>query len=245
MSSVNLHPGISNELGAHFFSQHPHHEGLHGVQFALCAPRAHAVELCLFDDDDREVKISIPNTQPYKQNDVWRVFIANVNIGQKYGYRVHGEWNPQAGKRHNPAKLLIDPYARKLQGDIKWDNALYDYERGKKNEWLISDQNSAAFVPKSVVTSDDFNWEGIQSPRHAMARSIIYELNVRGFTMQHPDVPDALRGTYLGLCQPAIIDYLKELGITAVELLPVTSFASESRLQLRRWITIGVITLWR
>ena len=230
MSSVNIHPAASYELGARFYSHYPLDKSLSGVQFALSAPGAHKVELCLFDDDNREVKITIPNQYPYLRNDVWRLFVPDIKPGQQYGYRVHGEWNPQVGQRHNPAKLLIDPYAQKLNGEIQWHDSLFDYTLGENEEWRINELDSAGFTPKSVVVEHEFDWGNVAPPAHQMVHSIIYELNVRGFTMQHPEIPEELRGTYLGLCQPAVIDYLKKLGVTAVELLPVTSFGSEQRL---------------
>ena len=230
MSNTNLYPAINMEFGAHFFPQHPDEPHLSGVQFALHAADAHKVELCLFDDTDQETRLSIPDVLPYLKNDIWSCFVPGLQPGQKYGYRVHGEWNPQRGQRHNPAKLLIDPYTRKLHGQVQWHKALYDYERGENNEWLICELDSAPYVPRSVVVQDDFDWGDSRQPGHAMASSVIYELNVRGFTMQHPEVPEELRGTYLGLCHPVIIDYLKKLGITTVELLPVTSFCPERRL---------------
>ena len=230
MINTTHYPAVDTELGARYFSRHPTEPHLSGVQFALYAADAHKVELCLFDDNDHETRVTIPDSQPYFRYGIWSIFLADLKPGQKYGYRIYGEWNPQSGQRHNPAKLLIDPYARKLYGQVSWHKALYDYERGENNEWLICDENSAPYVPRSVVVGNDFDWGDSCQPRHAMADSVIYELNVRGFTMQYPEIPVELRGTYRGLCHPKIIEYLKDLGVTAVELMPVTSFCPEHRL---------------
>ncbi|MGI9274703.1 MAG: glycogen debranching protein GlgX [Endozoicomonas sp.] len=229
MSSHRIYPVPSHQLGAQYVSRFFPTDSIaavSGVHFALRSPEAEKVVLCLFDREGREEQVEISTCH----NQVWSVFVEDLKPGQRYGYRIHGPWNPVEGQRFNPAKLLIDPYARKLEGDIHWGAALYDYHKGEYDQWLVNDIDSAGSVPWSVVVDDDFDWGGVQAPGHRMSESVIYELNVRGFTMQHPEVPEHLRGTYLGLCHPAVIDYLKQLGITAVELLPVTSMASEPRL---------------
>ncbi len=229
MTCHHICPSENPLLGAHY---HPSYRPLgcdqpiSGVQFAIKSFHAKRVELCLFDDHGVEKRIEIP----WCKNHTWHVFIEGIKPGQRYGYRVHGPWNPRTGMRFNPSKLLVDPYARKLDGEVQWTSALYDYKKGDNGQWLYSYEDSAPYVPKSVVVYDDFQWGEILRPKYSMAESIIYELNVRGFTMTHPEVPEHLRGTYLGLCHPPVIKYLKELGITAVELLPVTSFVTEERL---------------
>ncbi len=230
MTRHRICPSESPLLGAHFYSSYTplgSIQPVSGVQFAIKSFHARRVELCLFDENGVEERIDVP----WCKNHIWHIFIEGLKPGQRYGYRAHGPWNPRTGMRFNPSKLLVDPYARKLDGKVQWSDALYDYKKGDNGQWLYNNTNSAGFVPKSVVVYDDFQWGDSLRPKYSMAESVIYELNVRGFTMAHPEVPEHLRGTYLGLCHPPVIEYLKELGITAVELLPVTSFVTEERLE--------------
>lgn len=229
MTSHRIFPSASPVLGAHYLSSYTPPGGelpVSGVQFAITSFHARRVELCLFDEDDNEQSIEIP----WCQNHIWHLFVEGIKPGQRYGYRVHGPWNPRTGMRFNPSKLLVDPYAKKLDGQVKWCQALYDYKKGENGQWVYNCDDSRNFMPKSVVVHDDFDWGDNLRPKYSMAESVIYELNVRGFTMTHPEVPEHLRGTYLGLCQPAIIQYLKDLRITTIELLPITSYVSEERL---------------
>ncbi|RRR70641.1 MAG: glycogen debranching enzyme GlgX [Candidatus Viridilinea halotolerans] len=198
-----------------------------GVNFALFAENASGVELCLFaaDDAPREV-VRIPLTQ--QTDRVWHLYIRGLRPGQLYGYRVYGPYAPEAGHRFNPHKLLIDPYARALSGMMRWHDATHGYTLGHEAEDLSYDErDSAPYVPRSVVIDSSFDWGGDRHPNTPLHDSVIYEAHVKGMTMRHPEVPEALRGTYLGLAHPAIIKYLHDLGITAIELLPVHQFTND------------------
>ncbi|MGQ0810294.1 MAG: alpha-amylase family glycosyl hydrolase, partial [Nitrospiraceae bacterium] len=202
-----------------------------GVNFTLFSENATAVELCLFDrpDQDKEThRIPIES----RRNHVWHAYLPGVRPGQLYGYRVHGPYEPQSGHRFNPAKLLIDPYAKAITGDVRWSDAMFGYRIGDADADLSrDDQDNAANVPKSMVIEQSFAWGDDHPLRHPWSVSVIYELHVRGFTMRHPGVPEALRGTYAGLATPAVIDYLHHVGVTTVELLPVHAFVSDQYLQ--------------
>ncbi|MDP0561179.1 MAG: glycogen debranching protein GlgX [Candidatus Endonucleobacter sp. (ex Gigantidas childressi)] len=228
MCRYSLHHPDQVFQGARFFPAQRLKDGtvVSGVQFGLKSIHASKVELCLFDSDDKETRIAMPWCQHY----IWYVFVEGIDPEQKYGYRVDGPWNPQAGMRFNSFKLLIDPYTQKLDGSIKWSSSLYDYTIGDNGQWLYNKEDSASCMPRSVIVDNQFDWGEKNRPRYKMAESIIYELNVRGFTMTHPDIPESLRGTYLGMCQLVVMDYLKSLGITAVELLPINSGVTEERL---------------
>lgn len=201
-----------------------------GVNFALFSENATAVELCLFDRDDPTRQTDVIRVREQTDH-VWHVYLPDARPGMLYGYRVHGPYAPQAGHRFNPAKLLLDPYARAINGHIQWSDALFGYTIGDPRADLSRDErDSAAGLPKCVVTDSTFDWEGDAPLRTPWHRTLIYELHVRGFTMQHPAVPEKLRGTYAGLAHPAVIEYLKNLGITAVELLPVHQFVIDKHL---------------
>ncbi|MGW4076792.1 glycogen debranching protein GlgX [Streptomyces asiaticus] len=214
-------------------------DGAWGTNFALWAGGAEAVELCLFDDDGRELRC--PLTELTHQ--VWHGFVPGVLPGRRYGYRVHGRWDPWMGARWNPAKLLLDPYARAVDGDFALPAEVYGHVRDWPQQHVADtvrdDRDSAPYVPKGVVIGDDAaagapdEWTEDRRPKTPWAESVIYELHVRGFTMRHPGVPPELRGTYAGLAHPAAIEHLTRLGVTAVELLPVHQFAHEDHL-LRR-----------
>jgi glycogen operon protein len=189
-----------------------------GVDFAVFSSVADAVEVALFERGEE--------TRQLLQRDdrgVWRGHVGGAGTGTPYGFRVHGPWEPAAGLRCNPAKLLLDPYARTIAGAVEWNRAVYG----------DNDADSAPFVPRSVVSDDSFDWAGDQPPATALADSIIYELHVKGFTRLHPEIPEALRGTYAGLAHPAAIAHLKRLGVTAVELLPVHQFVHDAALVAR------------
>jgi isoamylase len=204
-----------------------------GVNFALFSERATAVELCLFDGPDtgqaREQIVLRERTDL-----VWHGYVPDLGPGQLYGYRVHGPHAPDRGLRFSPAKLLVDPYARALAGELQWRDEVFGYRVGDPSEDLSrDDRDSAAFVPRSVVIDPSFDWEGDQPPRTPWHRSIVYEIHVKGFTARHPGVPAKLRGTYAGLAAPAVLDHLTGLGITAVELLPVHHHVDEHALVQR------------
>ncbi|GAA1091650.1 glycogen debranching protein GlgX [Streptomyces javensis] len=214
-------------------------DGAWGTNFALWAGGAEAVDLCLFDDDGQELRCPLTELT----HEVWHGFVPGVLPGRRYGYRVHGRWDPWTGARWNPAKLLLDPYARAVDGDFALPAEVYGHVRDWPQQHVADtvrdDRDSAPYVPKGVVIGDDAaagapdEWTGDRRPKTPWAESVIYELHVRGFTMRHPGVPPELRGTYAGLAHPAAIDHLTRLGVTAVELLPVHQFAHEDHL-LRR-----------
>jgi isoamylase len=192
-----------------------------GVNFSLFSESATGVELCLYDDRDEHLETArIAITE---QTDcVWHIYLQGVKPGLRYGYRVHGPYDPNNGHRFNPAKLLVDPYARSIDGFLRWDDALFGYTIGHPDEDLSrDDRDSAPFVPKSVVVDPYFDWRNDSQLHIPWHETIIYELQVKGFTMLHPEIPADLRGTYAGLAHPAAVDYLKKLGITSVELMPI------------------------
>jgi isoamylase len=205
----------------------------YGTNFSLFSEHAEAVELCLFDGDDNEARI--PVTQRRALN--WHCYLPEVGPGQRYGFRVHGAYAPTKGHRFNPAKLLIDPYAKAIDGIVDWAhdaNVLpYVPDGTEEADLEMDDEDDAAAMPKSVVIDDAFQWEGDRPPRIPFADTVIYETHVKGFTMRHPGVRDDLRGTYAGLASEVAIEYLVDLGVTAVELLPVHHISDESFLSER------------
>ena len=190
-----------------------------GTNFAVWSSSATAATVCLFDADGRETRIPLDDTT-YA---VWHGYLPEIGPGQRYGLRMDGPHDPARGLLHNPAKLLVDPYARALDGAFVDNAAVYG----------DNDDDSAPYVPRSVIVHGAFPWGADQPPRVPWSDTVIYELHVRGFTCEHPGVPPELRGTYAGLAHPASIDYLRELGVTAVELMPVHHFVTEPRLQRR------------
>ena len=201
-----------------------------GTNFALFSANAHKVELCLFDSQGRREleRVELPE----RNEDVWHGYLADVSPGQLYGYRVHGPYEPEHGHRFNAHKLLLDPYAKKLAGRLVWSDAHFGYRTGSAREDLSFDRrDNARGMPKAVVVDETFNWGRKESrPSVAWEDTIIYEAHVKGLTMGRKDVPAAMRGTYRGLSSPAMIDHLKRLGVTAIELLPVQSFVDDRRL---------------
>ena len=193
-----------------------------GTNFALFSANATAVDLCLFDDKGTETRVPLHESTLQ----VWHGYVHGIGAGTRYGYRVDGEFDPTNGARFNASKLLADPYARAFDGAFELDDAVFEN----------NSRDSAALVPKSVVEHDQFDWGEDRSPAVAWPDTVIYEVHVRGFTMQHPDVPQELRGTYAGLAHRAAIDYLTQLGVTTIELLPVHHFVSEPAL-LRRGLS--------
>ncbi len=200
-----------------------------GVNFALYSENATRIQLCLFDKPDSAEQdiIEVQECTGY----VWHCYIQGLSIGQLYGYRVHGPYEPEKGLRFNPAKLVIDPYARALSGKVNWDYPVFGYRVGDPKADLSCDaEDDAAGVPKGIVTSSHFDWQNDRSPETPLHESIIYEAHVKGMTARHPDVPESLRGTYLGLASEPMIGYFKRLGITAVELMPVHEFLDDKQL---------------
>lgn len=206
-----------------------------GVNFALFSENATAVELCLFSGPNGQQETRIPVTE---QTDmVWHIYLPEARPGLLYGYRVHGPFEPQAGHRFNPSKLLRDPCAKAVAGTLKWHDALFGYTIGHPDADLSFDErDSAPFSPKCVVIDPAFTWGDDRPPRIPWDRTIIYEMHVKGMTRLHPLVPEELRGTYLGLATPAVVEYLLSLGITAVELMPVHQFVHD-RLLIERGLS--------
>jgi len=207
-----------------------------GVNFSLFSEHATGAELCLYDDRDNNLetcRIAIT-----EQTDcVWHIYLQGAKPGLRYGYRVHGPYDPNNGQRFNPAKLLVDPYAKSIDGFLRWDDALFGYTIGHSDADLSrDDRDSAPFVPKSVVVDPFFDWRNDSQLHIPWHETIIYELHVKGFTMLHPEIPADLRGTYAGLAHPAAIEYLKKLGITSVELMPIHHSVADRHL-LQRGLT--------
>jgi isoamylase len=206
-----------------------------GVNFALFSEHAQAVELCLFDEG-RERRVRVTEQTEH----VWHVYLPEARPGLRYGYRAAGPWEPAAGHRFNAAKLLLDPYARALDSTIRWSDALFGYQVGHPDGDLAADgRDSAAGMPKSVVIDSAFTWGNDRPPRTAWNQTVIYELHVKGFTARHPGVPRHLRGTYAGLVAPAALAHLRELGVTAVELMPIHHFVADKHLRDR-----GLTNYW-
>jgi isoamylase len=210
-----------------------------GVNFAIFSEQATGVELCLFrEPDDTAEAAKIPLTE--RTDQVWHCYLPDARPGQYYGFRVHGPYEPPKGLRFNPAKLLIDPYAKAITGAIKWSNDLFAYKVGSDLDDLEPDpDNSAGGVPKSVVIDSAFTWDNDHSLHVPYNRTIIYECHVKGMTQCHPDVPPELRGTYLGLCSDPMLEYFTSLGVTALELLPVHQFVVDRHLAER-----GLTNYW-
>ncbi len=215
-TETEIWPGRAYPLGATYDGQ--------GTNFSLFSEVAESVELCLFADDGTESRHALTEVDGF----CWHAYLPGVGPGQRYGYRIHGPWDPTAGHWCHPSKLLLDPYAKAIDGSVDWNPACFPYVFG--DELTANTDDSAPFMPRSVVISPFFDWEGDRRLDIAMHDSVIYEVHVKGFTAQHPDVPEEERGTYAGLAHPAAIDHLKRLGITAVELQPVHQFVHDGHL---------------
>jgi len=210
-----------------------------GVNFALYANNASGVELCLFDSID-EKKASIVIDMIERSHQVWHVYIPELKPGQLYGYRVHGPYDPSNGHRYNPNKLLIDPYAKAIAGTVEINDDVFGYELNHPDKDLsFSETDSGTSMVKAVVIDSSFDWEGDKSPSIPIHQSIIYEVHVKGFTMRHPDIPEEIRGSYAAMGHPVTIKYLQELGITAVELMPVHHFVND-----RNLVENGLTNYW-
>jgi len=217
---MTLLPGRAEPPGASYDGK--------GVNFTLFSRHAERVELCLFiDGQERRFDL------PARTGNIWHGYAAALKPGQRYGFRVHGPWAPARGHRFNPAKLLVDPCARAVEGEVADDARLYG---GIAHP---DEQDSGAVAPKSLVVAEDFDWEGDIAPRTSWGNTVIYEAHVRGLTQRHPEIPESLRGTYAALGHPVMVNYLRHLGVTALELLPVAQFASEPRLQ-----RLGLSNYW-
>ncbi|HEU5001582.1 MAG TPA: glycogen debranching protein GlgX [Actinomycetota bacterium] len=217
---IQVWPGQPLPLGASF-------DGA-GTNFSLFSEVAEKVELCLFDEEGAETCVVLP-----ERTGSWRHgYLPAVRPGQRYGYRVHGPYFPAEGLRCNPAKLLLDPYAKAVEGSVEWCQAVFPYRWGPGDDRddVAEESDSAPFVPKSVVINPFFDWSTDRRPNRPLHETVVYETHVKGLTMRHPDVPPEQRGTYAGLASPVIIDYLTRLGVTAVELMPVHQFIHDHRL---------------
>ncbi|QFU08414.1 Glycogen debranching enzyme [Rhodobacteraceae bacterium THAF1] len=207
-----------NKLGASFDGS--------GTNFALFSEHAERVELCLFDDGDTETRLDLP----MMEGGVWFGYLPNVGPGQRYGYRVHGPYAPERGHRFNPHKLLIDPYARQLDGTVQWHDALFGYQVETGDDTTFDDRDSAPYVPKAFVTDPAYDWDADAALETPWSETVIYEAHVRGLTMLNEDVPEDIRGTFAGLASDTMIQHLKTLGVTAIELLPVHAFLQDRHL---------------
>ncbi|PST82814.1 glycogen debranching enzyme GlgX [Pedobacter yulinensis] len=218
-------PGSDYPLGANWDGG--------GVNFAVYAQNASRVWLCLFDEAASGAeRVRVPLHK--FTHGVWHGYFPDLRPGQLYGFRAEGPYQPEAGERYNVNKLLLDPYARSISGELKWDDALFGYELGHESgDLTFSDKDSAPFMPKCVVIDQQFDWQNDRMPRLARERSVIYEAHVKGLSQLHPDVPEELRGTYAGIAHPAMIGYLRDLGINTIELLPVHTFVSDHHLHER------------
>jgi isoamylase len=210
-----------------------------GVNFALVSQNAERIELLLFDRADAE-RASRTIELAEKTGPVWHVFVSGIGPGQLYGYRVHGPYDPENGHRFNPNKVLLDPYARAVGRSPLWDDSLFGYEIGNpKEDMAMSTTDSAAFAPLGAVVSSDFDWSDESRPDIRWRDTVIYEAHVKGISQRHPDVPEDLRGTYLGLASEPVLAHLQKLGITTVQLLPVHAF-----LQDRHLVDKGLANYW-
>ncbi len=214
---MQIWPGQPYPLGATYDGS--------GTNFALFSSAADRVELCLFDDDGAETRVDVEESDAH----VWHVYMPAITPGQRYGYRVHGPYDPTWGQRCDPNKLLLDPYAKAIDGQIENHPSLFSYEFGDEEQRNTAD--SAGHTMMAVVINPYFDWGHDRPPKHEYHESVIYEAHVKGMTEQHPDVPEEIRGTYAGMAHPAIIEHLTDLGITAVELMPVHQFVNDPILQ--------------
>jgi glycogen operon protein len=214
---MKILPGVPYPLGADFRGE--------GTNFSLFSEVADRVELCLFDEHGKETRLDLGEVTGY----CWHGYLPGVRPGQHYGYRVHGPWKPEEGHRCNPHKLLLDPYAKAICGRVQWDEAVFPYVFAQGAD-AINPTDSAPFMPRCVVHDPHFDWEGDRSPKLRWHEVIIYEMHVKGFSRLQAALPERLRGTYGGLANQVSIDYLKRLGVTAVELMPVHQFVHDKHL---------------
>ncbi len=231
MGVERIWPGSPHPLGAAFDGE--------GTNFAVYSRHASKVELCLFDPDRPERQLDRVELKS-RTGQVWHAYLPGVRPGALYGYRAHGPYEPAEGLRFNPAKLLLDPYARAIHGETDLAGPVFGYRAGDpQGDLAQDDRDSAPAMPRSVVLGNHFDWAGDRPPRTPWHRSIIYELHVKGFTARHPEVPPELRGTYAGLATPPALEHLKRLGVTAVELLPVHEFLDDAFLRAK-----GLTNYW-
>jgi glycogen operon protein len=215
--TIAIAPGHASPLGATYDGR--------GVNFSVFSAVAERVDLCLFDANDHETSVPLPEVDAF----CWHGYVAGLAPGQRYGFRVHGPWRPGEGLRCNPAKLLMDPYARAVRGALRHEPAVLGYAVSPDGSPTDdpNTENSAPFVPRSIVVGGGFDWEGDRLLNRPLHETIVYELHVKGFTKLRPDIPEEIRGTYAGLAHPRVVEYLRDLGVTAVELLPIHQFVHD------------------
>jgi isoamylase len=229
-SRYRLREGLPHPRGAHWDGR--------GVNFSLFSAHATGVELCIFDTEGATELERL--MLPEYTDEIWHGYVEGLGPGDAYGFRVYGPYEPQAGHRFNPHKLLLDPYAKEFIGQLEWNQACFGYTIGAENADLsFNELDSARYMPKCVVVDSGFDWKQNTHPRVAWDRTVLYELHVRGFTKRHPAVAETLRGTFAGLSTPEVIEYVKALGITSIELMPVQSFVNDSLL-----IEKGLTNYW-
>ncbi|WP_036330181.1 glycogen debranching protein GlgX [Microbispora sp. ATCC PTA-5024] len=204
-----------------------------GTNFSVFSEVAERVELCLFDDAGEETRVDLPEVDGF----VWHGYLPGIMPGQRYGLRVHGPYQPDHGHRCNPGKLLLDPYAKAIEGSVRWNESLFSYHFADPGR--LNTDDSARYMPKNVVVNPFFEWGNDRPPRIPYHETVIYEAHVRGLTMRHPQVPEEQRGTYAGLAHPAVVEHLQSIGVTAVELMPVHQFVPEHFLVAR-----GLTNYW-
>ncbi|GIH38308.1 glycogen operon protein GlgX homolog [Microbispora corallina] len=204
-----------------------------GTNFSVFSEVAERVELCLFDDAGEETRVDLPEVDGF----VWHGYLPGIMPGQRYGLRVHGPYQPDHGHRCNPGKLLLDPYAKAIEGSVRWNESLFSYQFADPGR--LNTDDSAHYMPKNVVVNPFFEWGNDRPPRIPYHETVIYEAHVRGLTMRHPQVPEEQRGTYAGLAHPAVVEHLQSIGVTAVELMPVHQFVPEHFLVAR-----GLTNYW-
>ncbi|MDP9148911.1 MAG: glycogen debranching protein GlgX [Myxococcota bacterium] len=212
---MKLLPGVPYPLGAT-------HDGK-GVNFAIFSEHANAVELCLFDEGNNETRLPLRERTAF----VWHAYVPGVRVGTRYGYRVHGPYEPERGLRFNEHIVLLDPYAKAVDGHERWDDGVFAYEMGASEGDLKKSEKEGRGASRAVVVDPSFNWEGDSPPNIPLHRMVIYETHVRGLTMRHPEVPENIRGKYAGVASDPMLRYFKELGINAIELLPVHAFVDD------------------
>jgi isoamylase len=220
MDRIEIREGLPRPMGASWNGD--------GVNFVLFSAHATRVEVCLYDPTGQETaRFDLPEYT----NQIWHGYLAGLTPGTLYGYRVHGPYEPDQGHRFNPNKLLLDPYARGHAGELIWDPAVFGYQMESGDDTTFDERDSAPFMPKCVVVDPNFEWSGGHE-RHTVPweHTILYETHLRGFTKLHPKVAPAHRGTYRGLAAKAVIDYLKSLGVTSIELLPIHTFINDNHL---------------
>jgi glycogen operon protein len=214
---VQAWPGSAYPLGATYDGN--------GTNFALFSEGAERVELCLFGDRGKETRVELRDVDAY----VWHAYLPNVGPGQRYGYRVYGPHDPSSGLRFNPNKLLLDPYAKAVDGQVRWNQSVFGYDFGDPDS--RNDEDSASSMMKGVVVNPFFDWGGDRLPKTPYSETFIYEAHVKGLTELHPAIPEEIRGTYSAIAHPVVIEHLKRLGVTALELMPVHQFVNDSTLE--------------